>query len=446
MLGEPYLYQVRNSTGERLHYNEGASSKNSFHNIEKANLMKLSVMICFLAGAMGGVFVMALSQQWLDQSAVAQQSLFAQSPRLADPLLGTPRPLENRRQPAFSQPDNRRRLNRSRPSDRRFSPEEQTNISVYEKCQRSVVNIDTKTIVNVRWLGAQEKEGSGSGWVLDKQGHIVTNYHVVQDSDIVNVTLGEGESFPAEVIGVDPRNDIAVLKVNIDASRLAPVTLGESETLRVGQKIFAIGNPFGLNRTMTTGIISSLDRSLDSKSGQQIRNVIQIDAALNQGNSGGPLLDSDGKLIGMNTAIATLNGGNSGVGFSVPARTIKRVVPQLIQYGKFRSPWLGVDYFWKSDQGIGIAKVFPGGPASAAGLKGLKVERQVVALGNQRVVVPKYIKESADVVVSIEGNPVNSLDDLQIVVEEKNPGDNVELEVLREGQIRRVTVQLGEER
>ena len=411
--------------------------------------MKLSVMICFLAGAMGGVFVVALSQQWLDQPVVAQRSFLAQSPQLADPAIDTPRPLENRRQRAFSQADTRRQRvlpRRAVTGTRQFSPEEQTNISVYEKCQRSVVNIDTKTIVNVRWLGAQEKEGSGSGWVLDKQGHVVTNYHVVQDSDIVNVTMGEGESFPAEVIGVDPRNDIAVLKVSIDASLLSPVTLGESESLRVGQKIFAIGNPFGLNRTMTTGIISSLDRSLDSKSGQQIRNVIQIDAALNQGNSGGPLLDSDGKLIGMNTAIATLNGGNSGVGFSVPARTIKRVVPQLIQFGKFRSPWLGVDYYWKSDRGIGIAKVVPGGPASAAGLRGLTAERQVIILGNQRVVVPKWIKESADVVISIDGNPVESLDDLQIVIEEKNPGDNVELDVLREGQVLRVTVQLGEER
>lgn len=405
--------------------------------------MKLNVLICFVAGAIGGVFVMALTQQWLDQSATAQQPTYAQSPQFADPVLSTPRPLENRRQPAFSRPGNARQTSGSA---RQFSPDELTNISVYEKCQTSVVNIDTKTSVNLRWLGTQEKEGSGSGWVLDKQGHIVTNYHVVQDSDIVNVTVGEGESFPAEVVGVDQRNDIAVLKVSIDPALLSPVTLGESDTLRVGQKIFAIGNPFGLNRTMTVGIISSLNRSLDSQSGQQIRNVIQIDAALNQGNSGGPLLDSEGKLVGMNTAIATLNGGNSGVGFAVPARTIKRVVPQLIQFGKFRSPWLGVDYFWKSSRGIGIAKVVPGGPAFNAGLKGLKAERQVIVLGNQRVVVPKWIKESADVVISINNKPVNSLDDLQIVVEEKNPGDNVDLEVLREGQIIRVTLQLGEER
>ncbi len=398
--------------------------------------MKFNVLICFLAGVMGGAFVIALSQQWLEQPATAQQTLRPQSPRFEDPPVRAgnmgraPLPVENANGPAM----------------RRFSTDEQTNIGVYEKCQKSVVNIDTKTIVNVRWLGAQEKEGSGSGWVLDKAGHIVTNYHVVQDSDIVNVTLGEAESYPAEVIGVDPRNDIAVLKVNIDPDRLSPVSLGESDSLRVGQKIFAIGNPFGLNRTMTVGIISSLNRSLDSKSGQQIRNVIQIDAALNQGNSGGPLLDSGGTLVGMNTAIATLNGGNSGVGFAVPARTIKRVVPQLIQFGKFRSPWLGVDYFWKSDRGIGVAKVVPGGPADQAGLQGLRAERQVIALGNQRVVVPKWIKESADIITSIDGNPVSGLDDLQIVVEEKNPGDRVELDVLRGGQMIRITLQLGEER
>ena len=306
--------------------------------------------------------MLALSQHWLEQAADAQQTFSSPT------------------QPAFNAPLSRvpaaAKAEASDIPPRRFSAEERTNIDVYEKGRQSVVNIDTKTIVNLRWIGRQEQEGSGSGWVLDKQGHIVTNYHVVQGSDIVTVTLGEGDSVPAEVIGVNPKNDIAVLKVNIDPAQLFPVKLGFSETLKVGQKIFAIGNPFGLNRTMTIGIISSLDRSLDSKSGEQIRNVIQIDAALNQGNSGGPLLDSDGTLVGMNTAIATLNGGNSGVGFAVPARTIKRVVPQLIKYGRFLNPVIGVEYYWKSEQGIGIAKVTSGGPADVAGLKGLEAERQ----------------------------------------------------------------------
>ena len=393
-------------------------------------MMKSSILVCFVAGALGGVFMLALSQHWMEQSADAQQVSSAPS-----------RPV----QPAFNAPLSVPDASFDIPP-RRFSAEELTNIDVYEKGRQSVVNIDTKTIVNLRWIGQQEQEGSGSGWVLDKQGHIVTNYHVVQGSDIVTVTLGEGDSVPAEVIGVNPKNDIAVLKVNIDPAQLFPVKLGFSETLKVGQKIFAIGNPFGLNRTMTVGIISSLDRSLDSKSGEQIRNVIQIDAALNQGNSGGPLLDSDGTLVGMNTAIATLNGGNSGVGFAVPARTIKRVVPQLIRYGRFLNPVIGVEYYWKSEQGIGIAKVTSGGPAEAAGLKGLKAERQVVVLGNQRVVVPKWIKESADIILKVDGQSVTSVDDLQIVVEEKNPGDTITLEILREERVLNVSVQLGEER
>ena len=398
-------------------------------------MMKSSVLVCFLAGALGGLFMLALSQHWLEQSADAQQ-LYSSPSRPTQPAFNAPlsgMPASTNTAPETIPP-------------RRFSAEELTNIDVYEKGRQSVVNIDTKTIVNLRWIGQQEQEGSGSGWVLDKQGHIVTNYHVVQGSDIVTVTLGEGESVPAEVIGVNPKNDIAVLKVNIDPSLLFPVKLGFSETLKVGQKIFAIGNPFGLNRTMTVGIISSLDRSLDSKSGEQIRNVIQIDAALNQGNSGGPLLDSDGTLVGMNTAIATLNGGNSGVGFAVPARTIKRVVPQLIKYGRFLNPVIGVEYYWKSDQGIGIAKVTADGPADVAGLKGLTAERQVVVLGNQRVVVPKWIKESADIILKIDGQSVTNVDELQIVVEEKNPGDTVSLEILRSGRVLNVDVQLGEER
>ena len=405
--------------------------------------MKLKTLICFAAGVLGATFALALSQQWFERQAVAQQQIFPQPQN--PPVTGTQGYVtgNNQSNRGLSNEGANRIQRNFEP--RRFSAEERTNINVYDKCQRSVVNIDTKTLVNVRWLGTHEKEGSGSGWVLDKQGHVVTNYHVVQGSDFVNVTLGEGDTVPAEVIGVNPRNDIAVLKVNVDPNRLSPVALGESETLRVGQKIFAIGNPFGLNRTMTIGIISSLDRSLDSKNGQEIRNVIQIDAALNQGNSGGPLLDSDGKLIGMNTAIATLNGGNSGVGFAVPARTIKRIVPQLIQFGRFRSPWLGVEYFWKSDRGIGIAEVSPGGPADSAGLKGLTAERQVVVIGSQRIPVVKWNKESADVLLSIDGKPIEKLDDLQIVVEDKNPGDQVTLEVLRSGRTFQVVVQLGEE-
>ena len=224
--------------------------------------------------------------------------------------------------------------------------------------------------------GPQTEEGSGSGWVLDEDGHIVTNYHVIAGSDLASVTLFEGDPFPAQLVGVDPQNDIAILKINAPRELLYPVTLGQSDTLRVGQKIFAIGNPFGLERTMTVGIISSLERSLRSKTGRLMKNIIQVDAALNQGNSGGPLLDNEGLLVGMNTAIASMNGGNSGVGFAVPVNTIRRVIPQLLQFGEVRRASLGIDLFWKAEQGLGVAKTTPNGPAARAGIRGLSVERK----------------------------------------------------------------------
>ena len=210
---------------------------------------------------------------------------------------------------------------------REFTTDEKINISVYDKVNRSVVNIDTKSEVPAMFLGQhQTREGSGSGWVLDNQGHIVTNHHVVAGSDFVSVTLSDSKQpYPARVIGTDPPNDIAVLKIEAPQELLHPVELGDSKSLRVGQKIIAIGNPFGLERTMTVGIVSSLGRHLRSKSGRMMKGIIQIDAALNQGNSGGPLLDSQGKVVGMNTAIATLTGENTGVGFSVPVHTLSLI-------------------------------------------------------------------------------------------------------------------------
>ncbi len=393
--------------------------------------MKTKIFLCFFAALTGAVVALTIVQRGFDSPTHAFQ-----------------RPFGNRAGGANQTVSAIVEIRHADNPNRVFSPEEQTNIDVYENTKRSVVNVDTSTVVNLRWLGrSEEKTGSGSGWVLDKTGHIVTNYHVVAGSDIVTVTFDEGEAVPAEVIGINPQNDIAVLKVQVDPRRLFPVTIGDSKSLRVGQKIFAIGNPFGLERTMTVGIVSSLDRSLKSKSGQQMRNIVQIDAALNQGNSGGPLLDSQGDLVGMNTAIATLTGENTGVGFAVPAKTILRVVPQLIEYGRFRNAWLGVDYFWKSDRGIGIAKVTPGGPADVAGLQGLEADRQVVRFGNgQTAIVPKWNKESADIILEVDGTPIESLDDFQAIVEAKDPGDAINLVVLRGGQKRPLTITLGEER
>jgi S1-C subfamily serine protease len=283
--------------------------------------------------------------------------------------------------------------------------------------------------------------------VLDQQGHIVTNHHVISDSDVVSVTLSAAsDPFPARIVGSDPQNDIAVLKIDAPKELLFPVQLGESRSLRVGQKIFAIGNPFGLERTMTIGIISSLERTLRSKTGRLIKGIIQIDAALNQGNSGGPLLDNEGTLVGMNTAIATLTGENTGVGFSIPANTIRRVIPQLIQFGEVRRASLGIDLFWKTDQGIGVARTQEYGPAYKAGIQGLKVERKVVRSGNRLFETIEADKSSADRILAIDGNGVNSTDDLLDVLDMFKPGQEVMVTVLRQGRKLQVPVRLGLDR
>jgi len=256
--------------------------------------------------------------------------------------------------------------------------------------------------------GSQDEEGSGSGWVLDREGHIVTNYHVIAGSDVISVA--------------------------------------ESRTVRVGQKIYAIGNPFGLERTMTVGIISSLGRTLRSKNDRLMKNIIQIDAALNQGNSGGPLLDSQGKVIGMNTAIATLTGQNTGVGFAVPASTILRVIPQLLQHGVVRRATLGIDLFWKTEMGLGVARTQQNGPASNAGIKGLQVTRKVVRVGNRLFETIEADKSSADRIVDIDGERIKTTDDLQEVLDQHKPGEQVNVGVLRRGQLINVPVILGLER
>ena len=217
-----------------------------------------------------------------------------------------------------------------------FTSEEEINISVYQRCNPSVVNIRTVTLVADEWrMFAVPSEGAGSGWVLDEQGHIVTNHHVIENSRQIEVTLFNGHSAPARLVGTDPNTDVAVLKIDAPKEYLQPVTsFADSAALRVGQKVYAIGNPFGLERTMTVGIVSSLNRTLRSRNQRTMKSIIQIDAALNRGNSGGPLFDTSAKLIGMNTAIATLTGENTGVGFAVPVNTIRRVVEQLIKNGR----------------------------------------------------------------------------------------------------------------
>jgi S1-C subfamily serine protease len=313
-----------------------------------------------------------------------------------------------------------------------FTPEERTNIGVYEAVNRSVVNITTKAIKAdvVLFLDA-EFEGSGSGFVLDREGHILTNHHVVTDAKEIKVTLSNGEMFDAVLVGFDVINDIAVLKVSAPPDMLFPVVPGDSSRLRVGQHVYAIGNPFGLERTLTVGIISSLNRSLPSRTGRTMKSIVQIDAALNQGNSGGPLLDSRGRLVGMNTAIASTTGANTGVGFAIPVNTIMRVVPQLVTTGKVVRPDVGITKVLQSDGRVVIAALTAGGPAERAGLQGFRVVRKQKRRGPFTVEERSIDRTSADTVLAVDGQPVKTADDLLGFVEMRRPGDVVELTILR---------------
>lgn len=326
-----------------------------------------------------------------------------------------------------------------------YSPEELSAISLYENVNLGVVNISTRAVRVGPFRNRVEEEGSGSGWVLDLEGHIVTNHHVVLESDEVEVTLFNGQSYPAEVVGADPANDVAVLRINAPREELKPVTLGSSSDLRVGQRVYAIGNPFGLERTMTTGIISSLNRSLPAKtSNRTIKNVIQIDAALNQGNSGGPLLDRQARLIGMNTAIATLTGENTGVGFAVPVNTIRRIVPELIANGRIVRASIGLNNVMETSAGLMIVDLIPGGPAEQAGLN---PAYRVVVERFPGGIVERQIKNrnGADVVRSINGQPTTTAEQFLEVLDGFKPGDTVTVGFLRQGREMEVRIELVEE-
>ncbi len=325
-----------------------------------------------------------------------------------------------------------------------YSPEEIVNISVYERCNRGVVNISTRSIRVERLFFASEVEGSGSGSVIDKKGHILTNFHVVEGAESINVTLDSGESYPAALLGSDPDNDIAVLRIDASEDRLHPITISDSSNLRVGQRIFAIGNPFGLERTMTDGIISSLNRQLPSRNRRTMKAIIQIDAALNQGNSGGPLLNTRGELIGMNTAIATSTGDSAGIGFAIPAATIRRVVPQLIQYGYVSRPTIGILRVEEKENGLRIVELTPGGPAESAGLKGYSVIMRRFRRNNAIIQQPSIDPSQADLIVGCNGQRILTADDLLSIIENKRPGEVVTISVLRGGKIVNVPVTLGE--
>jgi S1-C subfamily serine protease len=328
--------------------------------------------------------------------------------------------------------------------DTDLTPEERVNVAVYEKANRSVVNITTKALKEALVVFELPMEGSGSGSVLNRQGLILTNYHVIDGAQQIKVALHTGNSYDAEIIGKDPLNDIAVLKIDAPQEDLEPVELGDSSRLRVGQHIYAIGNPFGLERTLTRGIISSLNRSLPGRGGRTMRSIIQIDAALNRGNSGGPLLDSRGRLIGMNTAIASSTGENTGVGFAIPVNTIRRVVPQLVETGKVVRPDLGINKVYQTDEGVVIATLAPGGPAERAGLRGFRVVTNSKRRGPFVYEEKTIDRNSADRIVSIDGQKVKTADDLLSLVEAHRPGEEVVVGIVRQGQEFGVRVLLAE--
>ena len=316
-------------------------------------------------------------------------------------------------------------------------PDEENTIAVFKAAAPSVVFV---TNIAVRQDFYMDEfaipQGSGSGFVWDREGHIVTNYHVVAGGDAFLVTLKDHTELQAELVGAEPRKDIAVLRVKARADQLKPLALGDSGRLQVGQKTLAIGNPFGLDNTLTTGIVSALVRQVLSIGRVTIRDMIQTDAAINPGNSGGPLLDSDGQLIGMNMMIYSPSGASAGIGFAVPADTIKRVVPQLIRYGRSVQAGIGISVL-RDDQkyqllgdapGVVVREVEAGLPADRAGVHGIRFSGGRLSLG--------------DVIVGADGRPVKDYDDLYNALDRHKVGDVVEFAFLRSGKKRTARIEL----
>jgi len=334
-------------------------------------------------------------------------------------------------------------LNESAPAgitDPSVATDEQNNIEVYKALSPGVVFIHSTSYAR-DWLGFVEpQEGSGSGSILDQQGNILTNYHVIEGSQKLSVSMGGQKDYPATIVGGDPDTDLAVIRLlEKPAGPLTVVPLGDSDKLVVGQKVLAIGNPFGLDRTLTTGVISGLQRPIRARNTRLIEGAIQTDASINPGNSGGPLLDSRGRMIGINSQILSPSGSSAGVGFAVPVNIAKRVVPQLVGAGKVRRPKLGISTRDVStirnqvdlpvDEGVLIIQVARGSGAANAGLRGLQ------QLDNGDV-------ELGDIIVGIDNDKVNNSDDLFRVLDEHQIGETVQVQILRAGRQTSVSVRL----
>lgn len=337
----------------------------------------------------------------------------------------------------FSRPEAQPRLVEPRGD---LAADEQSTIELFQKASPSIVYITTLTRqVNPWTRNAQEiPAGTGSGFVWDVQGHIVTNFHVIQNANAASVMLHDGKLVSASLVGASPDHDLAVLRIRVSEAALRPVPIGSSHDLQVGQKVFAIGNPFGLDQTLTTGIISALNRTMEGPGGRPIESVIQTDASINPGNSGGPLLDSAGRLIGVNTAIYSPSGASAGIGFAVPVDTVNRVVPRLISEGGYTRPQLGI---YADDrinrqfvrqmgvEGLFILGVRPGSPAEAAGLEGA-------------VQAPDGTIVPGDVLLRVAGRAVGSLADLELALDRYASGDTVVVSLQRGDATRDVRITL----
>ena len=323
---------------------------------------------------------------------------------------------------------------------------EKNTIRIFNASVKSVVNVTSRRVVhtNMGWFHFDTREipvGTGTGFVWDQRGHIVTNYHVVAKGGSFMISFHQDQKqYEAKVIGSVPEKDIAVLKLVERPSPIHPITVGSSQPLQVGQKALAIGNPFGLDHTITQGIISALDRKIKGVGGVEIHQMIQTDCSINPGNSGGPLLDSSGQLIGMNTLIYSHSGSSAGVGFAVPVDTIKRLVPQLIQYGKVQRPGLGVllfdenterhiKGFYGIQKGLIIKSVVPNGAAAKAGFEGMKRNQRSYILG--------------DVILEVDKTPVNNYNDIYHALDNKKIGDSVTIKYLRNKKVKTKKITLG---
>lgn len=322
-----------------------------------------------------------------------------------------------------------------------FPAQENEGALVFKRVSPSVVAVANNALVRRGFFDFQLYEvpqGAGSGFVWDKQGHIISNYHVVHQANTLTVTFPDGARYDAKLIGIAPDYDLAVLKIDAPPEKLVPVEIGASRALEVGHRVYAIGNPFGLDTTLSSGIVSALGRTITSMTERKIHDVIQTDTAINPGNSGGPLLASSGKLIGVNTAILSPSGAYAGIGFAVPSDTVARVVPQLIEKGRVTRAGLGVrllpDHVAERAgiDGVALYTVYDHTPAASAGLEGLGVSR----LG-QLVV--------GDVITAVDGTAVRTIEDLQAILDPRRPGDRIALTVTRGGKPRTVTLTLIEE-